>query len=200
MKYEKKYWMQCAILVLLALCCISLAQAKDSSPAEWLKKGNDLRANSQYQEALDAYNQALSLDPNYGEAWNNKGNVLYDLGRYEEALEAINKSLSINPDYAFAWNNKGLILQKIGRSQEALDAYDKALSINPDFTKAQSNREKLLNGLLTGDENLTTTTHAAKEPTSGPGLIRLGIKPMPAGIGFSVLAVGIGILVTRKKP
>jgi tetratricopeptide (TPR) repeat protein len=194
MMYRKKYWLQCAVLVLLALCLIPLVRADENTSADWLKKGNAFRETGQYQEALEAYTTALSLDPSNIEAWSNKGNTLYHLARYDEALDAVNRALLINPDYPFALNNKGLVLQKLNRTQEALEAYDRALSVSPDFALAQKNREKLLNG----GENLIAEGRAAPAQTPGPGLIRLGIKPMPTGPGLSLLAIGIGVIAAKK--
>ena len=194
MMYQKKYWMQCAILVLLALCFIPLVRADGNTSAEWLIKGNSLRETGQYQEALEAYTTALSVDPSNIEAWSNKGNTLYHLARYDEALDAVNSALAINPDYPFALNNKGLVLQKLNRTQEALEAYDQALSVNPDFAQAQKNRDKLLGS----GENLIAAGRAAQAQTPGPGLIRLGIKPMPTGFGLPLLAIGIGVFAATR--
>ena len=47
-------------------------------------------------EAIDIYNQAINLDPNYIDAYFNKGIVLNDLGRKEEAIELYNQAIKIN--------------------------------------------------------------------------------------------------------
>ncbi|MDW8120425.1 MAG: tetratricopeptide repeat protein, partial [Chloroflexota bacterium] len=41
-----------------------------------------------YQEALQAYDEAIALKRKFPEAWFNKGNVLVHLKRYQEALQA----------------------------------------------------------------------------------------------------------------
>jgi tetratricopeptide (TPR) repeat protein len=203
MVHGKKYWIQFAFLVLLVLCIIPPALAYNTTAVEWFRKGNTFRQNHQDQEALDAYNEALSFDPDYWEAWNNKGTALYHLGRYDEALDAINRSLSLNPDFPNAWNNKGLILQSLGRYQEALDAYDKALSINPDYTEAQSNREKLPKSNSTlATMNPTEVRRSplkSPEPKNPSAFINLGFKPVPVGIEWCVLAIGVGVFISRKK-
>jgi tetratricopeptide (TPR) repeat protein len=51
------------------------------------------------EEAIEAYNKALSLKPDYAEAYNNMGNALKDQGKLEEAIEAYKKALSLKPDY-----------------------------------------------------------------------------------------------------
>ena len=48
------------------------------------------------QEALDALDTALAIDPNFALAWSNKGITLKNLGRGQEAADAFNKSSAMN--------------------------------------------------------------------------------------------------------
>ena len=59
------------------------------------------------EEAIEAYNKALSIKPDYADAYNNMGNALKEQGKLEEAIEAYNKAISIKPDYAEAHYNMG---------------------------------------------------------------------------------------------
>jgi hypothetical protein len=56
-------------------------------------KGNALFARARYQEALEAYEQTLHLDPNYVIAYNGMGDALLQLGRSEEAEEAYKQAV-----------------------------------------------------------------------------------------------------------
>jgi tetratricopeptide (TPR) repeat protein len=55
-----------------------------------------------YSEAIECYNQAIKIDPNYCHAINNKGIILDDLGKYSEAIECYNKAIQINPNFTLA--------------------------------------------------------------------------------------------------
>ena len=55
--------------------------------------GIALKEQGKLEEAIKAYNKALSIKPDYAEAYNNMGNALKDQGKLEEAIEAYNKSL-----------------------------------------------------------------------------------------------------------
>ena len=90
-------------------------------------------------EAIDAYNKALSIRPNIAEIYNNIGIILKDQGKLEEAIDAYNKALSIKPDYAEAYNNKGYALKDQVKLEESIDAFSKALSIKPDYAEAYNN-------------------------------------------------------------
>lgn len=85
-----------------------------------------------FEEAIDAYDRAIEIDPKYVTAWKNKGNVLYSLGRYNESLEALDKAIEIVPEYGLAWYSKGLALGELGRYDEAIQAYSKALETFPE--------------------------------------------------------------------
>ena len=60
-------------------------------------KGKLLLENSQYDDALGFFEQALLLNQNDPDLWNFKGVTLRSLGRYEEAMECFNKSLTLDP-------------------------------------------------------------------------------------------------------
>jgi len=95
--------------------------------------------------AIEAFNKAVSIKPDYAEAYYNMGKVLTDQGKLEEAIEAYNKALTIKPDYADAYNNMGNALKDKGKLEEALEAYKKALAIKPDFAEVYDNMGSALN-------------------------------------------------------
>ena len=67
--------------------------------------GNALKEQGKLEEAIEAYNKALAIKPDYAEAYNNMGNALQEQGKLEEAIEAYNKALAIKPDNAEAIEN-----------------------------------------------------------------------------------------------
>ena len=62
--------------------------------------GVALKEQGKLDEAIEAYNKALSIKPDYAEAHNNMGVALKEQGKLDEAIEAYNKAPSIKPDYA----------------------------------------------------------------------------------------------------
>ena len=53
--------------------------------------------DGEYENALNLFEQALSLNQNNPDLWNLKGIALRSLGRYNEAINCFNKSLEIDP-------------------------------------------------------------------------------------------------------
>ena len=62
-----------------------------------------LGKSGKYQEAIEHFDKAIELDPNYVDAWYNKGVVLDNLGEHEEAIECYDKALELDPNNADAW-------------------------------------------------------------------------------------------------
>jgi len=69
-----------------------------------LEKGRDyyleglaLGREKRHEDALLAFSEALSRDPNRVLAWVGKGFTLGKLGRYEEEIECCEKAISLDP-------------------------------------------------------------------------------------------------------
>ena len=86
--------------------------------------GNALQDQGKLDEAIAAYNKALSIKPDYAKAYNNMGLALQDQGKLDEAIAAYNKALSIKPDYAEAYCNKSYSHLLMGDFDEGWDLYE----------------------------------------------------------------------------
>jgi tetratricopeptide (TPR) repeat protein len=86
-----------------------------------------------YEEAIQCFDKAIELDPNYAIAWSNKGNALDELGMHNEAIQAFDEAIRIEPNYALAWSNKGIALMALSRTAEANAAFAKAKELG--YTK-----------------------------------------------------------------
>ena len=56
----------------------------------------------QYEAAIDSYQKAIKIKPDYADAYNNLGNVLRDKGDLEGAINSYEQALKINPHKASA--------------------------------------------------------------------------------------------------
>jgi hypothetical protein len=92
----------------------------------WLEEGNSLYEQGRYDEALQFYDRAIMLNPQFEAAWINKGNALYMQGNYDDALQVFERAIEIDPQDAIAWNYGGLTLIKLGRTSEANAAFTRA--------------------------------------------------------------------------
>ncbi len=86
---------------------------------KWRDEGGNHFKAKRYDEALEAFEQALRLDPNDVIAYREKGCILLKLERYEEGLEALEQALRLDPDSTIAYNRKGIIRLLLESLQEA---------------------------------------------------------------------------------
>ena len=85
-----------------------------------------------YIKAIEAYKQAIRIDPDYYTAYNNLG-IAYDkLGFYNDAIEAFKQAIRINPDDAKAYCNLGLPYARLGFYKDAIEAIKQAIRIDSD--------------------------------------------------------------------
>jgi tetratricopeptide (TPR) repeat protein len=98
------------------------------------------------EEALEAINHSLELDPSSRVNWRFKADILSELGRKDEAVEAFDEILKQNPEDADSWLWKANLLVEMKRYNESVQAYEKAIGLIP-----ENNTEDLaLNGLSKG--------------------------------------------------
>ncbi|HON37088.1 MAG TPA: tetratricopeptide repeat protein, partial [Methanothrix sp.] len=80
-------------MMLAVLCAPTLGQ---TTAIDWYNKGIDLDSQGKYDEAIQAYDKAIEIDPQYTEAWSNKGVTLAEQGKYDEAIQAYDKAIEID--------------------------------------------------------------------------------------------------------
>ena len=132
------------------------------SREDWLKEGNTFRNQKQYENAIDAYNQAIRPDPNYVLAHINKGYALNNLERYEEAIEVWDQVISLDPNKAVFHSNKGDALSKLERYEEALRAYEEAIRLDHNNAEYHNNQGCALYNLKRYEEALRAYEEAIR--------------------------------------
>ncbi|BAY60156.1 serine/threonine protein kinase containing TPR domain [Calothrix brevissima NIES-22] len=113
-------------------------QAKDADT--YKKEGKEKYDRGDYQGAIEDYNQAIKIHPDYADAYNNRGNAREKLGDYQGAIEDYNQAIKIHPDYADAYCDRGNARGNLGEYQAAIEDYNRAIKINPDDADAYCNR------------------------------------------------------------
>ena len=108
----------------------SFAQNKKS----FLRDGNELYADSSFNEAEMQYRKSLEKDQDYFNASFNLADAVYKQERYEESsalFDALKDNAPTETDLAKVYHNLGNSLVKEQKIEEAIDAYKSSLRINP---------------------------------------------------------------------
>ncbi|HAS46930.1 MAG TPA: hypothetical protein DCS93_40970 [Microscillaceae bacterium] len=106
---------------------------------KWVSLGYHHDNSQQYNEAIKAYKQALTIKPENYEIWNTLGSVYFDLDNFDAAKQAYRKALEIKPDFHVTWLNLGGIDNKQGDLSGAIRLYQKAIHFKPDYEEAWYN-------------------------------------------------------------
>ncbi|WP_044173631.1 tetratricopeptide repeat protein [Flectobacillus major] len=93
-----------------------------------------------YKEALNIFDRALKLSPEWIFLLNNKAVALSNLGKNMEAIEYVDKAISLKERTFTLFYNKARILKELGRFREALDYYDLAISIDNTIPQLYTNK------------------------------------------------------------
>lgn len=90
--------------------------------------------------AIEDFNRAAQLFPEYAAIYNNRGTVLVSLGLYKEAVKDFDRALVLAPGYAAAYNNRAGALIKLGQIQNAVLDYTKGVQLMPQSPAPLSGR------------------------------------------------------------
>jgi tetratricopeptide (TPR) repeat protein len=125
-------------LIPLLLCASLSTTAQDATA--FLEKGRILAADGKLEKALEAFSQAIALNPHLYDAWTNRGVVHMRMGNYELAVTDMDSVLAKDPELEHAWLSRGTALRYIDDTRGALANYNTALRLEPDYAKGYYNR------------------------------------------------------------
>ena len=108
----------------------------------WFSIGYLLHSKDEpdFDAAINAYDAALRLKPDFAEAYNNRGVARDILGQHAAAIADYDAVLLLKPDYADTYNNRGVARRALGQHAAAIADYDSALRLDPNHAEAYNNR------------------------------------------------------------
>ncbi len=96
---------------------LGLAGGRDAM-SSWLK-GNFHFERGELSQGIDAYEEAVRIDPDFGEAHFNLSAALRQAGRREQALPHAKRAAQLTPDDAAVLYGYGVLLDELGRADDA---------------------------------------------------------------------------------
>lgn len=122
--------------------------------------GNVRAALGQSDAALESYERALRLRPDYAPAHTGRAELLQRLQRLEEAAEAYAGAIRVGIGGADLHRRHGDLLARLGRGPQALVSYDLAIASGSQSADLYSNRGAVLIGLRRWEEALGSCQRA----------------------------------------
>jgi len=91
------------------------------------------------QEAIQRYEYALRIKPDFAQAHCDLGTVLLAQGHTADAIGHFEQALRLRPDRAILHYDLADALMRDGRAPEAIHQWEQALELKPDFAEAHFN-------------------------------------------------------------
>jgi Flp pilus assembly protein TadD len=92
-----------------------------------------------YDQAIDALNNVLKLDPKYASAYHNLGIAMKEKGDLDGAILQYRKAIELNPKDASAYYNLGIAMSDKGDLNGAILQYQEAIKLDPKDASAYYN-------------------------------------------------------------
>jgi tetratricopeptide (TPR) repeat protein len=106
----------------------------------WFQKGLELEeTGAPPEQAIEAYERVLQLNPSAAGAMVNLGTIHYRQRNFAEAEKFYLQAIVADPGYPLAEFNLGNLYDEQGRLKEAMDHYRRALALNPHYADAHFN-------------------------------------------------------------
>jgi len=139
--------------------------AADKEKAEKHKQeGNNLMAAKEYQKAVDAYTEAIALDPNNPVYYSNRAAAWSSMGDHAVAVDDAEMAIAVDPKFVKAYSRLGHAHFILGDYEAAKSAFERGLVLEP-------NNSNLKVGLTNATTKLATAPRSSSSsaPASGAG-------------------------------
>jgi len=156
----------------------------DISEAEKLKaSGNALMSSKQYQPAIDAYTQAIDLNPQNPVYFSNRAAAHSSLGDHSAAAEDAELALAADPGFAKAYS-------RLGHARYSLKQYSKAASAFRKGLELDGGNANMRTGLENAEARMSEDPAAAEAEENAEDDDEEAIDPRQAAAGGGAGGMG----------
>ena len=131
-------------------------------------RGNAYDDQGQFEQALEDYDRALTLNPSDAESFNSRGTTYIALERYELAIGDFDKAIGINPSSPVTLANRCFARALVGALEQALSDCNESLRIRPKNAGASASRAIAYLKLRRYDDAIADYTALIKSQPDNP--------------------------------
>lgn len=131
-KWESIVCLLIVLIIFPAICCYSNSFAQEDAKT-YFEKGEEYQKGGMIDLALQNYEKAIAIDPNFSDALFNAASMYAakaiqenDRKSYEKAIEMFERVLHLNPNDGEAYSRMAYANYGLGKVSEALKCNDKS--------------------------------------------------------------------------
>ena len=147
------------------------------------EKGDLLRAEKLFLDAIDYYHAALQKKPNSAPLYNKIGIAQLQMQRWSDAKRSFERAIHEDREFPEAYNNLGVVYNVSKKYNKAIERYNKAIHFRDDTASYYSNLGAALFSKKEYDKSVVAYSHAFQldpdvfERTSRTGVSAQMSKP-----------------------
>ena len=145
-KLEKMNHLLVIITIVSQGCLLSACDSKNEAETDY-NLGNKYASQGKLEDAVTAYQQAITLDPNLTKAHYNLGYVYYEQGKLEDAIAQLQQAITLDPNLAPAHYNLACIYSLKNEQTPAIKWLQKAIALDQSTIIEQSKTDSDLDNI-----------------------------------------------------
>jgi len=133
-------WRQCGMYADAETLWRTTLQLNPNSCLVQDSLGVALEQKGKLDEAIEAFNKAILIKPDYAFLYMNRGSAKGTKGDSDGAIADWTRAIELKPDFEEAYNNRGIAKGVRGDLDGAIADFSKTIELNPNDAEAHSNR------------------------------------------------------------
>jgi tetratricopeptide (TPR) repeat protein len=115
-------------------------QPVERTAEEWYALGYEYDTEPEtHEKAIEAYENALTQNPNYVEAMINLANIYYAKRELTRGRQLLERAVQLDPNNHTIYYNLGNLYDETAELQKSIKSYHKALELHPEYEPALFN-------------------------------------------------------------
>ena len=127
---RKRIFIFLNIFMFLCILVMSADERDKAQAKQLLSQGEQKLQNRLYTEAIEDYDRAIELDPDFKEAYNHRGLAKFYLNDFLGAISDYDKALELDPKFIEAYYNRGLTGYNARNYIGCIPDFDKVIELD----------------------------------------------------------------------